>query len=347
MRPKRLAAVSLAVTLMASLAACAGTASPTIDGAGSTGTNSASERQFPVTIEHAFGETTITEKPENVATIAWSNQDVPLALGISPVGFPAATWGVEGDSQMLEWTKAAVDELGAEPVLFDETDGIDFDAVANTQPDVILAAYSGITEEEYNTLSQIAPTIAYPEVPWATSWRQTIEMNSAALGLQTEGEALVTELDGLLAEKRAEHPELEGLTAGFFYGGDATDLSTVGYYTTGDPRAAYLEDLGLTTPDSIAAASENATQFYNTVSAENVDQLNDVDIIVFYGEQAALDAWKADPLLSQIRAIQNDSVVLMGTDGAFAASASPSPLAIPAHLDEYLTLISEAAKNVK
>ncbi len=31
------------------------------------------------------------------------------------------------------------------PVLFDETDGIDFEAVADTNPDVILASYSGLT----------------------------------------------------------------------------------------------------------------------------------------------------------------------------------------------------------
>lgn len=342
MRIRRLAAATLAAALVTSLAACAGTASDT----GEEASGNASDGEFPISIEHAFGETVIPEKPENVATIAWSNQDVPLALGVSPVGFPAASWGTEDDSGMLEWTKAAVDELGGEPVLFDETDGLDFDAIANTQPDVILAAYSGITEEEYNTLSQIAPTVAYPEIAWTTTWRDVIEVNSTAMGMASEGQALITDLEDLLAEKRSEHPEIEGVTAGFFYGGDATDLSTVGFYNTGDPRAAYLEDLGLAVPESIAA-TQNNEQFYTSISAENVDQLNDIDIIIFYGDQAALDAWKADPLLSQIRAVENDSVVLMGTDGAFAASASPSPLSIPAHLDEYLTLISEAAAKVQ
>ncbi len=149
MRLKRFAAAAIAAALMTSLAACAS------DSPNNTEETSgaASDGDFPITIEHAFGETVIPEKPENVATIAWSNQDVPLALGVSLVGFPAASWGVEDGSGMLEWTKAAVDELGAEPVLFDETDGLDFDAIANTQPDVILAAYSGITEEEYNEYS--------------------------------------------------------------------------------------------------------------------------------------------------------------------------------------------------
>ncbi len=45
-------------------------------------------------------------------------------------------------------------------MLFDETDGIDFEAVADTQPDLILATYSGMTAEDYKTLSEIAPTVA-------------------------------------------------------------------------------------------------------------------------------------------------------------------------------------------
>ena len=48
---------------------------------------------FPVAIEHAFGSTTIARKPERVATVAWANHEVPLALGIVPVGFAAANFG--------------------------------------------------------------------------------------------------------------------------------------------------------------------------------------------------------------------------------------------------------------
>ena len=40
--------------------------------------------QFPIRIQHAFGETVIDQKPERVAAIAWGNYDVPLALGVIP-----------------------------------------------------------------------------------------------------------------------------------------------------------------------------------------------------------------------------------------------------------------------
>ncbi len=60
-------------------------------------------------------------------------------------------------------SRSALKELnGNPPRLFDEGDGIDFEAVAETQPDVILAAYSGLNRNDYATLSQIAPVVAIP-----------------------------------------------------------------------------------------------------------------------------------------------------------------------------------------
>ena len=47
------------------------------------------EVTYPITIEHAFGETVIESKPERIATIGWENQDTPLALGVAPVGVSA------------------------------------------------------------------------------------------------------------------------------------------------------------------------------------------------------------------------------------------------------------------
>ena len=125
-----------------------------------------------MSIQHAFGTTTISEKPVRVATVQWANQEVPLALGIVPVGMAKANFGDDDTDGMLPWVKERLDEFGGPmPVLFDETDGIDFEAVGDSNPDVILAAYSGLTQEDYDTLSAIAPVVAYPVAPWATSWR--------------------------------------------------------------------------------------------------------------------------------------------------------------------------------
>ena len=126
-------------------------------------------QEFPVTVPHAFGETTVPARPERVATVAWANHEVPLALGIVPVGFARANFGDDDGDGLLPWVAERLDQLNADvPPLFDEGDGIDFEAVAATRPDVILAAYSGLSRSDYETLSKIAPVIPYRDGPWST-----------------------------------------------------------------------------------------------------------------------------------------------------------------------------------
>lgn len=79
--------------------------------------NTNTSTQFPITIKHAFGETTITEKPERIATIAWGNQDVPLALGVAPVGVSKGNFGELTKDGLSPWTQEAFKKLGVtEPV---------------------------------------------------------------------------------------------------------------------------------------------------------------------------------------------------------------------------------------
>ena len=67
---------------------------------------------FPVEITHAFGTTVISEKPVRVATVAWANHEVPLALGIVPVGMAAANFGDDDGDGVLPWVAERLKELG-------------------------------------------------------------------------------------------------------------------------------------------------------------------------------------------------------------------------------------------
>lgn len=314
------------------------------DAATGDATSAADAGSFPVTIEHAFGETTIEQAPERVATVAWSNHEVPLALGVVPVGMSKATWGDDDGDGILPWVEEKLAELGGEePVLFDETDGIDFEAVADTDPDVILAAYSGLTQEEYDTLSQIAPVVAYPEVAWTTSMNEMIELNSQALGLAEEGEQLIADLEAQVAEVADAHPELAENTALFAWV-EANDLGQIGYYTTGDPRAAFLEQLGMGVPSLVTETSPDAGSFFQTVSAESADSFDDVDLIVTYGaaDGSVQELLEGDPLLSTIPAVEQGRVLVLEDSTPLAASANPSPLSIGWGLQDYVDLLTGA-----
>ncbi len=322
-------------TLAVSLAACS--ASPTEGSGGGDGT-------FPVTIEHVYGSTTIPAKPVRVATVAWSNHEVPLALGIVPVGMSKATWGDDDGDGVLPWVEEKLEELGAEtPVLFDETDGIDFEAVADTKPDVILATYSGITQEEYGTLSKIAPVVAYPELAWSTTVDEMIRISSTALGLAAEGEQLIEDLDAEAAATLAEFPGLESTKLLFAYI-DPTDLSQIGFYTSHDTRPGFLAGLGLPLPAVVEEESAKTEEFYVTVSSEEAERFADVDVFVTYGDPDGelIAQMQADPLLSKIPAIANGSIAILQDSTPLAASANPSPLSIGWGLKDYFALFAAA-----
>lgn len=335
-RPLRTLLIALTAIVGLVLTAC----SP--DGGDDNGTGADGET---IAIDHAFGTTEIDGTPDRVATVQFQNQDVPLALDVVPVGMAKANFG---GSDVLPWVQEKLDELGATgddaPVLFDETDGIDFEAVSDTAPDVILAGYSGLEQDDYDRLSEIAPTVPFPEdqVAWGTPWRENIEIESAAIGKPDEGRELIAELDAKITEAADANPEIKGKKTMFLTHVEIGDLSEVSFYTTHDTRPKFFEDLGMEAPDSIKEFSADNDSFSGSISTEQADVFSDVDIIVTYGDRELLDAMKDHPVLGQIPAIANDAVVLL-QDDELGTAAMPTPLGVPYILDEYVEVLSEAA----
>ncbi len=310
------------------------------------GAAQAGPQQYPIEIHHALGTTVIPQQPERVATVAWANHEVPLALGVVPVGFAAANFGDDDGDGLLPWVEARLDELDAQaPTLFDEGDGIDFEAVAASAPDVILAAYSGLSQADYETLSKIAPVVAYPDGPWATGWRDMIRLNSAGMGMAEEGEALIARIEARIAEASAAHPELAGKTAMFLTHLDPTNLSRISFYTDHDARVRFFHDLGLESPRFVKEISAEG-RFAGEISAERIDELADVDIIVSYGGQPLVERLSAHPLTSRLPAVERGSLVMLG-DKPLGTAANPTPMSIPWVLDDYADRLSDAARKAR
>ncbi|WP_255303277.1 iron-siderophore ABC transporter substrate-binding protein [Cobetia sp. 5-11-6-3] len=301
-------------------------------------------QHYPITLQHAFGTTVIEEKPQRIATVAWANHEVPLALGVVPVGFPRQAFGDDDADGMMPWVKARLEELDAgEYTLFDEGDGIDFEAVAASQPDVILAAYSGMSEADYRTLSKIAPVVARPGPRWSSSWRDMIRHDSAGMGMATEGEALIERLEARIAENIADHPEIQGKSIIVISHIDPTNLSRIAFYNDNDARVRFFHELGMVSPPFV---SETAVEgrFAGQISAERLDELADVDIVLTYGGQPLIDRLNEHLLTSRLPAIQQDAVVLL-ENGPMGTAANPTPLSIPWVLDDYVDQLSVAARK--
>ncbi|WP_128104175.1 iron-siderophore ABC transporter substrate-binding protein [Paenibacillus sp. DCT19] len=301
---------------------------------------------YPITIKHALGETVLEKKPERVATVQWANHDVVLALGQVPVGFSAANFGVQDDSGLLPWTAKKLEELGVtDPNVFMDTDGLDFEAISDSNPDVILAAYSGITQEDYDLLSEIAPVVAYPTAPWATTWREQVSLNAEGMGMKAEGEQLIKDTEDMINEKLSAYPQIKDKKV-VWVNFSAEDMSKLHIYTPVDSRVAFLKELGLVIPDSITSQITDPNSYSLSLSAENAEALNDADILVGYGNAELLKAIQADPLLGKIPAVQRGSVAFIEADTPLVAAGTPNPLSISYTIDDYLKLIGAAIDKV-
>ena len=92
-------------------------------------------------------------------------------------GAPKITWGGNAKGS-TDWFDAAAAKLGVKDgdiARYDDSAGIPFDAIAATSPDLILGLSSGVSKEEYDKLSKIAPVVAYTTAPWGTPWQEQLD----------------------------------------------------------------------------------------------------------------------------------------------------------------------------
>ena len=352
--PRRAALVAGAVATTVLAAACgssgstgsatgaaadaAATAGSGATAAASTGDTSA---QLPVTIEHAFGETTIEETPERVVTWGWGSTDAALALGVVPVAIPLATYGADEEG-LMPWVAEALEEQGAEtPELVPDTDGIPFEQIAAQRPDVILAVYSGITAEDYETLSEIAPTVAYPDQAWSTPWRDVVLTVGEALGTPEEARAVVEAADAEVAAAAEAHPELAGRTVAAV--ADTADAFYV--YEEADPRVEFLTDLGMEVAPSVSELSTGESTFFYTLSPELVGGLTS-DVLLSYADTPeAAEEFLAKPYAATLLQVQAGAVASIEGQALVSSFSPPTARSLTYGLDTYVEELSEAVAN--
>jgi iron complex transport system substrate-binding protein len=304
-----------------------------------------SDAAGPVTIEHAFGATAVPDDPQRVVTWGWGSTDAALAVGVAPVAMPYQAYGGD-DEGVLPWVREYAEAEGLEmPEVLPDSQEAPVEAIAAARPDLILAPYSGLTEAEYEQLSQIAPTVAYPDEPWATPWRDTIEIVGRALGREDEAQAVLDDIDARIAAEAQAHPEFEGLSVAQVW--DTADAFYV--YRPADPRVGFTLDLGFVSADSVEALAAEADleeTFYYTLSPERLDEL-DSDVLVSYADTAE----GSETFLTSSRAELLDQVdrgavaEVVGTE-FIAAVSPPTALSLPWGLDEYVAALSTATEAV-
>jgi iron complex transport system substrate-binding protein len=334
-RPFRLLALAAVAAL--SLSACATASDDNTAGVSADGA-------FPVTIAHAFGETEIPAEPERVVTWGWGSTEAALALGVVPVAIEAQPYAGD-ENGVLPWVLEDLESKGAETPTILTTGGEEppYEEIGAADPDVILAPYSGITEEQFEILSAIAPTVVYPEAAWSTPWKDVISIVGQSLGRDAEAETVISDIDAELAAAAEAHPEFEGKTIA-----NVWDVNPTFYvYTAEDPRVSFLTDLGFEIAPSVSELATGESPFYFTLSYEQLDQLES-DILISYSDnQEAADTFAGQSYAQAIPAVANGGLVEVVGTQVVSSVSPPTALSLSWSLDAYVALLSEAALAVQ
>ncbi|MFS0713505.1 iron-siderophore ABC transporter substrate-binding protein [Microbacterium sp. 2P01SA-2] len=343
-RPAGRAAAAVAALIItgAGLVACSAptdqnaSTAPAADGSDAAG--------FPVTVTSALGDAVIPEKPERIATWGWSTQDAVLALGVVPVAMPAFAYG--GVDGVLPWDADAIEDLGGEtPTLLTggDTGEPNIEEFVEARPDVILAPYSGLTQEQYDALSKVAPVVAYPDQRWATSWEDQTAIVGQALGLTDAAADLVAQVDADIADLAAEYPALAGTS--FAYGAN-NQPEIFNVFRDDDPRVQLLTQLGMTVAPSVETLAPDDDSYFYQLGFENLNALESDVLVAYFGTQADVDAFVADPLVAAMPQVKEDRFAPIVGESFVMASSAPTVLSIPWMLDQYVPQLAAVAERV-
>ncbi|MFG2000818.1 iron-siderophore ABC transporter substrate-binding protein [Spirillospora sp. NPDC048911] len=335
-RARRLLTAFAALALGMTLAAGCGDSDSTDTKAGAAAPGAAGA-SFPATVEHMYGTTTIKKKPERIVTIGLSDHEPVLALGYKPVG--VVDWFERKPFTDWPWAKAAWG--GTEPtVLGLREDGVKMEKLLALKPDLIFAMYAGIEKKNYDQLSKIAPVVAQPKGydPYAAPWKDYTLLAGRALGVEPKAKQLISDIDAKFAKVRKDNPQWAGKTA---VSADSFKAGAYSAFQKGDPKSAFLADLGFTVPEEITkkAGKSNVVDF----GSEGLDIL-EVDRLVWLTTGKEPHARiKADKVYKELKvAKEGRDLFLTYQDPPIGAALSfNTVLSIPYAIEQMVPLIKK------
>lgn len=282
--------------------------------------------EYPVTVTHLYGETTLATSPQRVVSIGYNDQDFLYALGIAPIG--VREWWGEKPFVSWPWAEPARLALGAAPEVMAAE--LNLEWVAAQKPDLIVAVYSDIDEATYDRLSVIAPVVAQPAGYgiWQAPWQEQLRLiSTATTGDTAKAEQVIAELDARTAVARATFPQLTGAT------GLVADYRD-GQFTLWSSSSApnrFLSSFGMIFPSELDALADDGG--WIRLSPELIDRL-EADAVVWpvdnpeaNDKQAAMEAM---PLYQGLKIAKQGRSIWLDDGAGVLASALwfQSPLSI-------------------
>ncbi|MGC0363513.1 iron complex transport system substrate-binding protein [Rhodococcus sp. 27YEA15] len=341
-RRKGWVALTAAAITLTSLTACSPSSS---DSDRTTASSSAVEDgAFPVTVEHAFGETTFEREPVRILTLDSAATDTVVALGMTPTSMQRDGWAGDDDG-FLPWTRAELERTGktlpTPASYYSDSGELLFEQILGAAPDVILAPYSGFSRTDYERLSTIAPTLPYADRPYQPTWQNLTTDVGKALGRGAAAEKLVKTTENTLAQQKSEHPEFAGVR--FVFGSYIRDGETeTAIYGPADPRVQLVENLGLTIAPDVVTGSKNSAgdSFLFGISMENLDTIDTDVYLGWASEQSEVDSTVNNTLFARWPVIAAGKDLWITDNRLTAATMYVSVLSIEWAVDQLVPQLS-------
>jgi iron complex transport system substrate-binding protein len=316
----RRALLAMIICTLAMTACGDGEPDESSDGSGSSAAG-------PISIDHRYGTTTLAEPPKRIVSLDMQWTDVLVALDGPLVG-AALDPQVEGGRYPWQDLPSSAEGI---PV----TDSIPFEAVAALTPDLIVITWAVTDEDEYDKLSEIAPTIPLLGDKEVDAWQDIATTAGKVLDEPERARQLVTEAATSATDTARSLPGLAGKTYALanYVPGDAI-------YVVADPddgAATYFAQLGLSIDPDLVAMADGASG-RTELSLERIDEL-DADLLILLTNGA-------DPTeiigYDALPAVRDGAVATLDL-AAVTALNTPSPLSLPYSLDRIRPALEAAA----
>jgi iron complex transport system substrate-binding protein len=278
-------------------------------------------------IVHAMGTAEVPLSPKRVVVLDTAPLDSAIALGVIPVGAEFHLTRPQYLGDRLQ----GIDSVGL-------NNNPNLETIINLQPDLILGTKIG-TEQLYNNLTKIAPTILTEGSGRSGEWKENFRLHAEALGLSTQGRELLAKYDRRIATLRQKISKITPIPIVSVV---ATGGGRLGAYTVRSFSGSILAELGLRRPEIQTKRDRWAIE----VSRESLASI-DGDLLFLIESAAIKDALKLqqftdDKMFAQLSAVKQQRTIAVDNEVWIAGR---SIIAANRVLDDISKAIDRIAAN--
>lgn len=312
--------------------------------AGGSGTDTTADpgvdaSAFPVTIDHMLGEATITEPPQRIVALGTLEQDILLALGVTPVAMVANPDDPDG---VFPWAPDDLDVSEIEMLPMDTT-ASSIERIAALKPDLILATTASADVSLYERYKDFGVPIVAPLTgPLNDPWQDITVAVGRAIGREDAALELVAETEAAMERYVAELGGVEGLSFAVALASDATQIRVVNKSI--DTSARLFVEIGMVVPAGLEALSSGTQVGAIDISHEEMGLLGEADAIFMASVGDNRDVVESNPLFASLPAVRNGAYLPYDREVA-AGLRVPTPLSIPYVLEQIRPTLEKAVAS--